>query len=338
MRDIIREQHYDLALYHLRTMKQEMANQVEVRSFLMQVAAAFGALALFLAILGTYGLLAYEVSLREKEIGIRIALGSSREAIVQLLLGQESRWVLLGAVTRSPGRYPDRLCTARAVLSRPRRLPARPRCVTRPPHSSGSYRYRRARPPGRSSRSRAHPSQRMSFAQPFIPFPAHLSVAIATLHAMGTDRNLLTRLHSIVSQPQERSLALHQIADLIRADGNYRWVGLYRVDHVAGLVRNLVWSGPGAPEYPTFPITKGLTAAAIADRRVVNVGDVTSDPRYLTAFGSTRSEIIVPILDGEQSQVVGTIDIESEQPDAFNAEIQTRLEACARIITPLWEN
>jgi ABC-type antimicrobial peptide transport system permease subunit len=43
-------------------------------------------------------LLAYEVSLREKEIGIRLALGSSRQAIVQLLLGQESRWVLIGAL------------------------------------------------------------------------------------------------------------------------------------------------------------------------------------------------------------------------------------------------
>lgn len=96
-RDIIRSQHSDLALYHLRTMQQEMSSEVELRTFLMQVAAAFGALALFLAILGTYGLLAYEVSLREKEIGIRIALGSSREAIVQLLLGQESRWVFLGA-------------------------------------------------------------------------------------------------------------------------------------------------------------------------------------------------------------------------------------------------
>jgi ABC-type antimicrobial peptide transport system permease subunit len=98
VRDIIRAQHADLSLYHLRTMSQEMAAEVAVRSFLMQVAAAFGALALFLAILGTYGLLAYEVSLREKEIGIRLALGSSRQAIVQLLLGQESRWVLIGAL------------------------------------------------------------------------------------------------------------------------------------------------------------------------------------------------------------------------------------------------
>ncbi|HEY3991086.1 MAG TPA: ABC transporter permease [Acidobacteriaceae bacterium] len=97
VRDIIRAQHADLSLYHLRTMEQEMAYEVDLRSFLMEIAAAFGTLALFLAILGTYGLLAYEVSLREKEIGIRLALGSSREAIVQLLLGQESRWILIGA-------------------------------------------------------------------------------------------------------------------------------------------------------------------------------------------------------------------------------------------------
>jgi predicted permease len=90
-------QHPDLALFRLQPMETRMEHEVAQRNFLMQVAAAFGALALFLAILGTYGLLAYEVSLREKEIGIRLALGSSRQAIVQLLLGQESRWVLIGA-------------------------------------------------------------------------------------------------------------------------------------------------------------------------------------------------------------------------------------------------
>ncbi|HEY3987817.1 MAG TPA: FtsX-like permease family protein, partial [Acidobacteriaceae bacterium] len=98
VRSLIRAGHSDLALYNLNTMSEVMSSQVELRSFLMQLAAGFGALALFLAILGTYGLLAYEVSLREKEIGIRLALGSSRQAIVQLLLGQESRWVLIGAL------------------------------------------------------------------------------------------------------------------------------------------------------------------------------------------------------------------------------------------------
>ena len=67
-----------------------------LRQFSMQIALAFGALALALAVFGTYGLLAYEVSLREREMGIRLALGSSRGSIVTLLLRQESRWIAGG--------------------------------------------------------------------------------------------------------------------------------------------------------------------------------------------------------------------------------------------------
>jgi predicted permease len=80
------------------TMSEEMASEVSERVFLMQVAMAFGLVALFLSILGTYGLLAYEVSLREKEIGIRLALGSSRERIIRLLLGEEGRWLVAGVL------------------------------------------------------------------------------------------------------------------------------------------------------------------------------------------------------------------------------------------------
>ena len=89
----------DLALYKLQTMPERMSRQVAQRRFLMWLAVAFGLLSLLMAVLGTYGLLAYEVSLREKEVGIRIALGCSREGIVRLLLRQELRWVLLGVAT-----------------------------------------------------------------------------------------------------------------------------------------------------------------------------------------------------------------------------------------------
>jgi putative ABC transport system permease protein len=80
------------------TMPEEMSSEVSERVFLMQMAMAFGAVALFLSILGTYGLLAYEVSLREKEIGIRLALGSSRERVIKLLLHQEGRWLIAGTL------------------------------------------------------------------------------------------------------------------------------------------------------------------------------------------------------------------------------------------------
>ena len=88
-----------ITVKYVESMPELMGHQVDLRQFSMRVAVAFGALALLLAVFGTYGLLAYEVSLREREIGIRLALGSSRAAIVQLLLRQESRWIGGGIVS-----------------------------------------------------------------------------------------------------------------------------------------------------------------------------------------------------------------------------------------------
>jgi hypothetical protein len=85
-------------IYGFETMAEEMSFEVSERVFLMEVAMSFGAVALFLSVLGTYGLLAYEVSLREKEIGVRLALGSSRERIVRLLLYEEGRWLMAGTM------------------------------------------------------------------------------------------------------------------------------------------------------------------------------------------------------------------------------------------------
>ncbi len=154
---------------------------------------------------------------------------------------------------------------------------------------------------------------------------------------MRVDRDMLMRdLGILVSSARDRVAALQCVAELLRSSGKYRWAGLYDVDRAAGTVTNIAWSGPGALEYPTFPITKGLTGAAISMRKTVNVGDVVADGRYLTAFGTTKSEIIVPVLDGGGENVVGTIDVESEKPNAFPEEVQTLLEACSKVIRPLW--
>ena len=60
------------------------------------VLTSFGAAALLLALLGVYGVLAYSVSLRGQEFGIRIALGSGKRALIALVLRQASQPVLLG--------------------------------------------------------------------------------------------------------------------------------------------------------------------------------------------------------------------------------------------------
>jgi L-methionine (R)-S-oxide reductase len=144
--------------------------------------------------------------------------------------------------------------------------------------------------------------------------------------------NLAIALGEVISTIVDRAAALQKVADLIKASGNCRWVGLYDVNHATVTVTNVVWSGPGVPEYPSFPITKGLAAAAISTRSTVNVDDISSDPRYLTAFGSTKSEVIVPVLDRTGATVLGTIDVKSQMPNAFGEDVQTFLETCSVII------
>jgi GAF domain-containing protein len=125
------------------------------------------------------------------------------------------------------------------------------------------------------------------------------------------------------------------IAGAIRQAGGYRWVGIYEV--AEDEIVNLAFDGPGAPAHPRFPVTEGLSGAAVASGETVVVGDVSEDPRYLTAFGSTRSEIVVPILDSAGQKVVGTIDVESEEEDAFSEADRWALERCAAAVVALFE-
>jgi len=147
---------------------------------------------------------------------------------------------------------------------------------------------------------------------------------------MSTAKNSIA---SVFEAPIGRIKKAKKIADLIRNLRAYRWVGIYDVG--PELVSIIAYAGHGAPAYRQFPITKGLTASAIRTKNTVVVGDVRNDPRYLTAFGSTLSEIIIPVLE-ENNAVVGTIDVESEQVNAFSLEDQSVLEECARVARPLW--
>jgi GAF domain-containing protein len=154
---------------------------------------------------------------------------------------------------------------------------------------------------------------------------------------MGAIENrFLVELANTVSSSQHRVASLQEIANHIKAYGSYRWVGLYDVDHRSGVVTNIVWRGPGAPAYPVFPISRGLTGAAVAERRTVNVGNVSTDGRYLTALGTTQSEIIVPVFDREGASVVGTIDVESEALNAFSKDAEDFLRSCSAVVQPLW--
>ena len=146
--------------------------------------------------------------------------------------------------------------------------------------------------------------------------------------------NTLNLIRSIAMGGDDRATKAKRLAEGIQKLGDYRWVGVYDVG--AENVSIVSWSGPSAPQYPTFPVTKGLSGAAIQQRKAVIVGDVRNDPRYLTAFGNTLSEIIVPVLAPGEDRVIGTIDVESEQAQAFGPRDQQMIEQCAQAALPLW--
>jgi len=76
----------EMPLFDVRTMTQREELSLSSRRTSMLLGLAFGILALFLAALGIYGVLAYLVAQRRKEIGIRVALGSTHSRIVKLVL------------------------------------------------------------------------------------------------------------------------------------------------------------------------------------------------------------------------------------------------------------
>ncbi|HEY3381047.1 MAG TPA: ABC transporter permease [Vicinamibacterales bacterium] len=86
-----------LPLQFVMTMSDAFSQSLFVQRFGAGLLAAFGGLALVLSIIGVYGVMAYSVSRRTREIGIRIALGASQTSLVQSVLRQAARLALVGA-------------------------------------------------------------------------------------------------------------------------------------------------------------------------------------------------------------------------------------------------
>ena len=84
------------SFYEVRTMEQALADSIAPRRFNLLLLGTFAIVALILAVLGVYGVVAYAVSERTQEIGIRLALGAERSRVVRMIVAQGMSSVLVG--------------------------------------------------------------------------------------------------------------------------------------------------------------------------------------------------------------------------------------------------
>ncbi|HWK12431.1 MAG TPA: GAF domain-containing protein, partial [Vicinamibacterales bacterium] len=108
---------------------------------------------------------------------------------------------------------------------------------------------------------------------------------------------------------------------------HYTWVGIYLLEGDELVL------GPflGKPSPHTrIPLGRGICGAAATEKATIVVDDVNADPRYLACSIETKSEIVVPIMDG--SRVLGEIDIDSDRRAAFGAADRALLEPIAALL------
>jgi ABC-type antimicrobial peptide transport system permease subunit len=88
----------NLPLYFVGTPQQHLRGAVSANRIIATMFSIFGVVAVVLAAVGIYGVMAFSVSRRTQEFGVRMALGADRTRVMTMLLGQGARQVGLGLV------------------------------------------------------------------------------------------------------------------------------------------------------------------------------------------------------------------------------------------------
>jgi len=138
---------------------------------------------------------------------------------------------------------------------------------------------------------------------------------------------LLDQARGLLAGEQDRIANAANLSALVyHGLPSLNWVGFYFYDG-----RELV-VGPfqGQPACVRIPLDKGVCGAAARTRTTQRVADVHAFPGHIACDAASRSEVVVPLLHGDE--LIGVFDLDSPEPDRFDADDQRGLEALAQAL------
>ena len=147
--------------------------------------------------------------------------------------------------------------------------------------------------------------------------------------------DLIPTVRSLADGPGDRDEKLLAVCTLIQESlPDYDWVGFYLVDHSQHRMLKL---GPyvGAPtDHVYIPFGKGICGQAAETLETFVIDDVNAQSNYLACSVDVKSEIVVPIMKGEE--FIGELDIDSHRLARFGPDDQAAMEAICVILAERW--
>jgi len=136
---------------------------------------------------------------------------------------------------------------------------------------------------------------------------------------------LLLEVADVVNTTLDLETTLRRVAELVRKVIDYEIFGILLLNEKTQELyfRFSVGHTREVADRMRIKVGEGVTGTAAQRREAVLVGDVSADPRYISAVPNVRSELAVPLI--VKNRVIGVIDIESPLPDHFTEEHKSLL-------------
>lgn len=141
---------------------------------------------------------------------------------------------------------------------------------------------------------------------------------------MKADYRLLAKTIQSLTDGETDEVALMAtvVCELHHSDDRFDWTGFYRVTEPEVLKIGPYQGGHGCL---VIPFDKGVCGAAARTGSTQLVADVDAFPGHIACASSTRSEIVLPVWN-TNGDLIAVLDIDSNQPDAFDKEDVREIE------------